>query len=182
MGTHPIFSYMGCVPISLRRRTKKPFGGSKLSGNSSVPERKGNPMRNMGLPPERIYIDISFEGLEEMLGEKSQLTDIQKAVAWKEVQDKYVTWIGEIVDVYYVWYHGSNEIKVKQSPQTATYDVVIDVSDEEERKKLFSLIKGQRIRYSGSLQTTGAIVSKFMASLRGTGDAKYYLDYGRINI
>lgn len=132
-------------------------------------------------------IDISFEGLEEMLGEKSQLTNIQKDIFWNKVQRKYVTWIGEIVDishpswVFYGWAsHKINEIKVKQRPQTATYDVVITIYDEEEGKKVLSLKKGQKIRYTGSLMTTGAFASKFIMSLRGTGDAKYYLDYGRI--
>lgn len=109
--------------------------------------------------PKKI-LNISFEQLDKLFGEKSQLTEIQKDNLWKEYKGKYIIWEGRVDDIIKGWL--GMAVHIKYIASTTTQDVSIDFP-KERQKILMSLMKGQKIKYKAKLRSrSGNVMPYFL--------------------
>ena len=62
--------------------------GSENQGSQATQERTG--------PPPVVVADITFNEIDQLFGDDSNMTDLQKDEAWKDYEGKCVEWEGEL--------------------------------------------------------------------------------------
>ena len=93
-------------------------------------------------------IEISFEELDALFGKKNKMTESQKDKLWKEYQNKYIKWNGEVMS------RGKGRVSglrmgIKNSEGT---DVELVFADDKEDLVL-GTDKGDKVTYTGKLIT-----------------------------
>jgi len=93
-------------------------------------------------------IEISFEELDALFGKKNKMTESQKDKLWKEYQNKYIKWNGEVMS------RGKGRVSglrmgIKNSEGT---DVELVFADDKEDLVL-GTDNGDKVTYTGKLIT-----------------------------
>ena len=99
--------------------------------------------------------DINFTELDEVYQAGSKYTDIQKEETWKKYDGKKVKWTGAIADISETF--GTLQLKVKMKEDTFTFDLAINMKDDQKEKAL-KLNVGDSVVFTGILDEWGTIM------------------------
>lgn len=99
--------------------------------------------------------DINFSELDEVYQAGSKYTDIQKEETWKKYDGKKVKWTGTIADISETF--GTLQLKVKMKEDTFTFDLAINMKDDQKEKAL-KLNVGDSVVFTGILDEWGTIM------------------------
>lgn len=99
--------------------------------------------------------DINFSELDEVYQAGSKYTDIQKEETWKKYDGKKVKWTGTIADISETF--GTLQLKVKMKEDTFTFDLAINMKDDQKEKAL-KLNVGDSVVFTGILDEWGTII------------------------
>lgn len=96
--------------------------------------------------PKKIFITESFEDLDTIFGDKSNLTDNQKEDVWKRYEGKYVSWIGQII---YKNLTAASGLRMRMEQENKKY-VEVKIGSSK-KNKILKFQDGETILYTGRL-------------------------------
>lgn len=100
--------------------------------------------------------EISWEEIDAIYNVKSKKTDLQKDHFWKNYENKYVRWQGEVSDIG-EGLLGGLRLSIKMNSSTFTSDLSIALKDSQKDKAL-QLSKGDTITFKGRLKRWGSLL------------------------
>ena len=116
-------------------------GRSTSSSESDASSSASGPARS----------EMSFSDFAAKFGTLAQTTDLQKEEAFKGIKGSVVEWEGIVADV------SANNVSIKEKATTSSFDVSLDIADNDQ-SSLASLNVGEKIKYSGVLESYGGAI------------------------
>ena len=96
--------------------------------------------------PKKIFLVETFDGLDNMFGKGSNLSDAQKDEAWGKYKGKYVRWMGQIV---YKNFNVASGLRIGMM-QKEKGDIEVKVGLTK-RDKVLKFQEGETVLYTGRL-------------------------------
>jgi hypothetical protein len=96
---------------------------------------------------------IKWSDYDNVYNIKSESTDMQKEALWKRFEGQTVTWQGTVSE-FSEGMLGGYLISIEMNPDTPTGDIILTLK-ENQKEKVASLTKGEKISFVGKLKTHG---------------------------
>ena len=120
--------------------------------SATGPKHASTPAGDGGdAPPAHAWSHISFVDFDAKFCAASRLTDLQKDNAFAELKGQRVSWQG------IASYVSEDSVGIKEKASTATYDVLIEVR-EDQRYRLKHINEGAQVRFDGVLDSYGTVL------------------------